>query len=254
MSAHIQRTHTKDIDWLLHEKYNGVATDMFYRDIVRIESGEPIDYIIGFTPFLSCTIDLSYRPMIPRQETEHWVEQLIGDTPKEKPVKCLDIFSGSGCIGIALLKHLPRSIVHFGELKKDLVKQIKKNILINKVEKKRTAIFLGDCFSNIPITRYDIITANPPYIPFDKKTNISRSVLDWEPHEALFAPEHGFYYITRLLKEGYAYLKKGGSIYIEFDEPQHNALEELAVKSQQYETSFFKDQFGKWRYVKLTSI
>ena len=66
-----------EVDWLLNEKYHGEKTSAFFTDCVRLETGEPLAYVIGHIPFLDCTIYLDSRPLIPRVETEFWVEKLI---------------------------------------------------------------------------------------------------------------------------------------------------------------------------------
>jgi len=154
----------RKITWLLHDKYNGIKTSEFFKDIERLKNGEPIDYIIGFTPFLGCHIDVSQRPLIPRPETEYWVEKAIEEMNRSAPdvssmhrdtqlphskssLRCLDLFAGSGCIGIAILNHLPHIQVDFGEKYKKFISQIKKNIAQNNAQPFRAQAIQTDYFS-----------------------------------------------------------------------------------------------------------
>src|SRR3989344_3024544 len=130
-----------------------------------MEDSEPIAYTIGWIPFIHTKIYLDSRPLIPRPETEYWVDQVIQEIKKskvEKP-KILDLCAGSGCIGIAVLKEIPEAFVDFVEIEEIHHKTIEKNIRENNLDSSHTRIFGGDLFENV-LDSYDFILSNPPYI------------------------------------------------------------------------------------------
>ncbi len=254
----------KEKNWLLHEKYEGNETAEYRADLVRLSKGEPLAYIIGNMPFLGCTINLSSRPLIPRTETEFWVGEVIShiksskDRPrltslsKDRPrLKILDIFAGSGCIGLALLKHLPNTTVDFAEKNSAHIAQIKENITANNVEANRANYFASDMFEDIPQKEYDYIFANPPYISTEDIGAVQESVLAWESPEALFAEDGGLSLIKKLIKNSRTYLTPTGTLFIEFNTPQKDALGSFLAKENIHNFSFHKDQYGAWRILEL---
>lgn len=245
--------------WLLREKYAGKEDQRYFDDVKRLSSGEPLDYVIGYSHFLRCKIDLSFRPFIPRPETEWWVENEIRKlkSKSKKNFEILDAFAGSGCIGIAILKHAPNATVHFIEKNPDFIKQIKKNIALNKISKKRYKIFHRDLKKdNLPIKKYDHIFSNPPYIPFSKKTGVASSVLRFEPKDALFAADNGLFYIKRLVDDARMRLSPGWTLVFEFDSRTKKELENILKKKKKNglisSFSFSKDQYNRWRTAEIS--
>ncbi len=245
----------KETEWLLREKYSGVESDEFRSDVLRLEKGEPIDYVIGFSKFLGSHIDLSFRTLIPRTETEYWTEiaiKEIKETFREKEIKILDIFSGSGCIGISILKHLPQAHTDFSDIESKAISQIKKNLELNEIDENRYIIYSSDLFMDIPeANRYDVTFANPPYISYADKPNLDDSVINYEPHEALFADDDGLDLVKKTIDQGFARLNEGGLLYIEFNEDQKEAIEVYLKDHNISNYSFHKDQFEMWRWVRI---
>lgn len=240
-----------EISWLLREKYNGRFHPQFIEDVFCLEKGEPLDYVIGWLSFLNCKIDLSFRPLIPRSETEYWVEKAIAVIQAAKGrVKVADIFSGSGCIGIAILKNVKNCRVDFFELDKRLIKQIKLNLKLNKISASRYQIIQGDAVEKLK-SQYDFILANPPYLATRRKSKVQASVLKYEPQQALFAGADGLFYIRDILKLVKSRLQPKGQLWLEFDSFQKKPIEKLLKKLKYPKWNFYRDQYRRWRYLQL---
>lgn len=212
---------------------------------------KPIEYILGFSDFLNCKIDLSLEPFIPRPETEYWTSKAIEEIKERgRKISCLDIFSGSGCVGIAVLKSCPELCqrIDFAEKEKKLLKQIKINLDLNDIERNKYRIIQSDIFKNIK-NKYDYIFANPPYIPLTRINKIQKSVLLFEPKKALFGGKDGLFYVKKFLKEAKSHLKKDARVYMEFDYFYKTDLEKLLKKFGYKNYKICKDQYKKERYL-----
>ena len=218
------------------------------------ESDFPDEYRNGFAMFLGCRIDLSARPLIPRPETEFWVERAIGDLKnlKRSGARALDIFSGSGCAGIAVAKHLPGIRVDFSDIDPGAVGQIKINIRENNICPELANAFEGGFFNKIPKgILYDAILANPPYIDPARIGQVQKSVLDYEPRQALFSGNGGLEAIEIFLAQAGNFLRPEGFIYLEFDPSQKRRIAGIIREKKYSSFQFFKDQFSRWRFVKI---
>lgn len=237
---------TKEARWLLEEKYSGVVTPAYLADLARLKSGEPLAYVIGWVDFLGCRINLDSRPLIPRPETEWWTQQLIERLADDKRgIEVLDLFAGSGCIGIAILSRLPRVRATFGEIVPAHCAQILKNLSQNNIPKSRARVVCTDGYSEIRGT-FDLIVANPPYIP-EKSETVERSVLEYEPHGALFSASNGMGHIELLLANSHLHLSRQGSLVFEFGAGQETSVRLLA-EQYGWKASIYNDQYGIPRY------
>lgn len=241
---------SQDSAWLLKEKYNGEKSTAFFSDVKRLAMGEPLAYLIGHSPFLNTTIHLDSRPLIPRAETEFWVEkaiQEIKDMPLPAP-RILDLCAGSGCIGAAVAKAIPTSLVDFSEIEVGHTKTIKKNLQQNSIPDIRTNVVHTSLFDKLP-DKYDFILSNPPYI--DETLNrVDTSVIDFEPHLALFGGRDGMEVITSIIEHSLEHLKPNGQLWIEHEPEQTEAITELANRHL-YTITTHRDQYGSERYSKL---
>jgi len=199
--------------------------------------------------FLNTKIDLSRFSVLPREETEFWLKKVLKESEnRQKKLKVLDLFSGTGCIGVAILKNIKNSLVYFGDIDNRALEQIKINLRLNKINKKRIRVFKTDIFSKIR-EKYDLIFANPPYVAKERLNEVQKEVIKFEPKIAWYGGEKGMVYITKFLKRAKNFLKKSGRIYLEFDPLQKKEIEKILEK-ENYEFIFLRDQFGKLRYLK----
>ncbi len=254
--AHVGSSPTpsamNDSYFLLREKYNGKKSPLFYLDLVRLSLGEPLAYVIGWQPFLDLKIDLRLRPLIPRPETEFWLSEYVIKKYKQKnagaKLKVLDIFTGSGCIGLAFAKQFPGNALTLSDKSRRALKQAKINADINNII--NVEFIHSDIFKNIK-EKFDLILANPPYVPL---RNISPPVLLYEPLSATLADQNGTATIKDFLSDAHKHLGEGGEIFMEIEESQ--GLDVLAFVKKQKKWSLMEileDQYGKDRVLHLAT-
>ncbi len=256
--------NTRDEEFLLQEKYAGEKLPAYEADCVRLKNGEPLAYIIGWVPFLDTKIFLDSHPLIPRSETEFWAEKTIEEVrlrDTRSTLRVLDLFAGSGCIGVATLKHIPNVYVDFGEIDVTHFPTIQKNIQQNLLpSQSRTSdvrlwegkIIETDVWSGITDT-YDVVFANPPYLSSERIERIENSVLKHEPKKALFADEDGFALIRKTIEGAAAHMNPGGTLYIEH-EPEHAEAIQRSASTQGFSAKTHKDQYGVERYSTLRRL
>ena len=247
-----KRAH--DILRLLAEKYHLSGARGATLDIERIYDGVPLDYVIGWVPFLGSNIDLSLRPFIPRPETEFWTKKVVETlriVKQKRPLRILDIFAGSGCIGIALLRAVLKSRVTFAEKSRRFIEEIRINLRRNGIGPQRARVVQSDIFKKIR-GRFDAILANPPYV--GALSRLDGKVRHFEPKEAYWGGKNGLGVIDVFLKEAREHLLPGGTIWMEHGAWQKEPIRKLLKKLGYGSFSFHRDQYGRPRFAVIVNV
>lgn len=226
---------------ILEEKYNGIKGDAYRTDCARIDAYEPHEYVLGYADFLDCRIDLSQRPMVPRDETAFWVARVIEELKGAGPLNALDLYAGSGNIGIALLKHLPEIQVTFSELDEKLLVGIEKSLGLNTIDPSRATLVAGDGLTKVSST-YDVICANPPYLDPTGEADMDPE-MRYEPRVAFFGSSDGYGHHRELIKEGKKYLTERGVLYVQCDMTQAEELKRILATTD-WTWEFWNDPYG----------
>ena len=197
--------------------------------IKELESGIPVQYIVGNVDFYGNTFKVNKNTLIPRFETELLVEKTIKYINKyfNKKVDILDLGTGSGCIAITLKKELDCN-VDAVDISPKALKIAKLNAKNNNVD---ITFYEGDMLNPIN-KKYDVIISNPPYIAYNEE--IMEIVKNNEPHTALYAEDNGLKYYKDIISNANKYLKEKSIIAFEIGEKQGKLILE-------YAKNYFKD-------------
>lgn len=212
-------------------------------------TGRPLWYIIGNTEFYGYPIKVDERVLIPRPETEDLVREALGFLKNGDSV--LDLCTGSGAVAIAIAceaaKDRQVSVVASDisaealEVAKDNARQCKANVTFVQ----------SDLFKNIR-GKFNLITANPPYIKHAEMENLPRDVREFEPKIALDGGEDGLDFYRAIAEKASRYIARGGMVMVEVGEGQ--AQEVIKIFRQVARCDFamvVKDLQGVARVVKI---
>lgn len=160
--------------------------------IGRLLDGEPIQYIFGKAHFYGMDFNVTPATLIPRPETAQLVDMIVDRYGNDSDLRVLDLGTGSGCIAIALARHLPfPKEVTAVDISEEAIETARRNSTDLKV---KVDFVRGNMLDTDEIVsrlgeRYDIIVSNPPYIARREAAGMERNVLEHEPATALFVPD-----------------------------------------------------------------
>ncbi|NJW51475.1 peptide chain release factor N(5)-glutamine methyltransferase [Salinimicrobium oceani] len=218
----------------------------------RLVAHEPVQYITGATYFYSMKFLVNENVLIPRPETEELVTWILQEYEPSQQIQILDIGTGSGCIAIALAKHLPNARISAVDISEKALEVARKNAVLNEVE----IDFQQEDILSLPALsqKFDLIVSNPPYVRELEKKEMQRNVLDYEPETALYVKDNDpllFYRkVSELAGEN---LNPGGKLFFEIN--QYLGKEtEMLLAEKNFQTRLKKDIFGVDRMLSGTKL
>jgi len=221
--------------------------------MLRLEKGEPVQYVTGKAHFCDRTFLVSPSVLIPRPETE-LLCQLIADNDQtvtgNGEIRVLDMGTGSGCIAITLALSMQNASVEAWDVSAEALNMAKSNAESLGASVSFEQIDILGLDENNVERCYDIIVSNPPYICNKEAAQMEHNVLDFEPHLALFVPDETpllFYSaIARFARQA---LKVGGALYFEINPLYADALCSMLSSLGFANVTIHIDQFGKQRFI-----
>lgn len=207
----------------LIKKY--VSKEKLDEAIKLLETGYPVQYIIGNVEFYGNIINVNENVLIPRFETEYLVDKTIKYLKKLNinNLDILEIGTGSGCISISLKKELECSIDAI-DISTSAIEVAKNNALENNVVINFIECDIDNYKSN---KKYDLIISNPPYVPYDSKYD---EKIKYEPANAIFAIDNGLYFYKVILEKIKNNLKNDYLVAFEIGDKEGNDIIKLSKK------------------------
>jgi release factor glutamine methyltransferase len=192
-----------------------------YMELVRKRAEHiPLQYITGTQEFMGLEFDVSEDVLIPRQDTETLVEEVLRFC-EGKTV--LDMCTGSGCIIISLMKLGKPSRAVGVDISKKALEIATKNAQKHKVD---IEYLQSDLFDQVKGV-YDIIVSNPPYIPTREIDHLMPEVKDYEPVTALDGSTDGLLFYRKIIAAAKAYLRKDGFLFFEIGHNQGDEVKQI---------------------------
>ncbi|HBU78912.1 MAG TPA: peptide chain release factor N(5)-glutamine methyltransferase [Muricauda sp.] len=236
-----------------------------FEALSELKLEKPLQYILGTAHFMDLELRVDENVLIPRPETEELVQWILLDAERpparrvgsrmviersrnDHSLRILDIGTGSGCIAIALAKHLPDAKIYALDVSEGALSVAKENAASNGVD----VTFLHQDILNPEINlEFDVIVSNPPYVRELEKNEIQRNVKDFEPDTALFvSDEDPLLFYRAILGFAENHLSENGKLYFEINQYLAEETKALFNTRNFSEIELRKDMFGNYRMLK----
>ena len=239
--------------WILaHPDYtpNETELDLYEKYITRKADGEPLSHIVGYQPFCGMDILVSPDVLTPRPETEELVDLVTALYDKKQSYAFLDMCTGSGCIACALAKRFPRAQIMAVDISEKALAIAHQNIQKFRLFE-QVHLLQSDLWEGVQ-GAFDLIIANPPYIPTEIVNTLTREVLR-EPRLALDGGQDGLDIVRGMCSVAGDYLNAGGWLALELCKGQAAAVAR-GLNEIGWRASVKKDIVGIERFVLAQKI
>jgi len=193
----------------------------------RLANGEPLPYLTGKQEFFGLTFQVSPSVLIPRPETELLVELALAYLQDHRGRRCADVGTGSGCIGVTLIRYVPNLRVVAADVSMEALLVARENARFHRVENRIFPV-QTDLLTALA-GPFDLVCANLPYIP--ARTLAGLPVTRYEPLQALDGGPDGLRWISRLLQDAERWLAPGGMLLLEIEAGQGESVPALASQA-----------------------
>ncbi|HZX55245.1 MAG TPA: peptide chain release factor N(5)-glutamine methyltransferase, partial [Ilumatobacteraceae bacterium] len=220
--------------------------------LARLDSGEPLQYVLGRWGFRHLDLMVDRRVLIPRPETELVVDVALQRARSmELPILCADLGTGSGAIGLSLAMELPAEgvTVWMTDRSADALDVARANAAGIGRPAANVRIAEGDWFEAMPDSlrgHLSLIVSNPPYVA-DDDLELESTVREWEPAMALFAGPDGLDDVRRLVSESSQWLAPGGWLVMEIGSGQGPTVAALLREAGYDDVTVSSDLSGRDR-------
>ena len=237
----MQFTLNKPIQYIIVNDLNKLTAkeeNQYFSAIKKMRQGVPLEHITHQREFMKLNFFVNENVLIPRQDTEILVEEVMNIAKKTNAKTILDLCTGSGAIAVSLAKYLPNTEITAVDISQEALKVAKKNAISNEVENQITFIS-SDLFTNLENQKFDIIVSNPPYIKEGVMKELDKEV-KMEPELALNGGKDGLYFYRKIVSNAYQYLKYKGYLCLEIGFDQKIDVIELIENEEKFENTYSK--------------
>lgn len=212
----------------------------------RRRNYEPVAYIIGRREFYGREFLVDQRVLIPRPDTETLVDVVLRRAPPGGAA-AVDLCTGSGCVGVTLSLERPAWTMTLTDVDAGALEVARTNA--TALGAASIEIVAGDLLDAVAGRRFDVITANPPYIPANQIAGLAPDIRDHEPKLALDGGEEGLFLIQKLVAQAPAFLEAAGLLAMELESSQGESAKGLFERAGFQDIEISKDLGGRDRVV-----
>ena len=206
--------------------------EQYIRNIKRLILGEPLQYIIGMQEFMKLNFLVTKDVLIPRQDTEILVENVINIANNIKNPTILDLCTGSGAIAVAIAKYVKNTQIYATDISQEALQIAKKNAEFNGV-KNNIDFIQSNLFTKIKDKKFDIIVSNPPYIESNVIKTLPKDVQK-EPRIALDGGKDGLDFYRKISENAYKFLERQGFLCLEIGCNQKQSVQKILENQKRY--------------------